>query len=162
MQIAIITGGSRGLGRATALALAEQGKGIILTYNTNVAAADAVVAEIAATGGKAVALPLDVGQADSFPAFSAAIETALADTFGQDGIDILVNNAGYGLYAPIDTVTEAQFDGLFNVHLKGPLFLTQALLPLLRTGGQMIAALTSPSMAWVNAQCIEVAGGYCI
>lgn len=138
MNVIVITGGSRGIGAAAAIEVAKRGMGVILTYNTNSAAADKVVATIEAAGGKAVALPLDVGDADSFGRFKEAVIEALASTWATTTLHGLVNNAGYGLFNPIETVTAAQFDGLMNVHLKGPFFLTQALLPLLATGAAIV------------------------
>jgi NAD(P)-dependent dehydrogenase (short-subunit alcohol dehydrogenase family) len=138
MKIVIITGGSRGLGRSAALQCADRGMGVILTYNSHRAGAEAVVAEIEGAGGKAVALALDVGQVSTFTAFRDAVSGALQCVWGQTDFDFLVNNAGYGLFEPIATVTEAQFDGLFSVHLKGPFFLSQTLLPLMADGGAIV------------------------
>jgi NAD(P)-dependent dehydrogenase (short-subunit alcohol dehydrogenase family) len=138
LSIVIITGGSRGIGAATALACAERGMGVILTYNTNPESAEAVVGKIADGGGNAVALKLDVADSSSFPAFGDAVRAALRATWDRAGFDYLVNNAGYGSFTPIATVTEAEFDGLYNVHLKGPFFLTQTLLPLITDGGQIV------------------------
>jgi NAD(P)-dependent dehydrogenase (short-subunit alcohol dehydrogenase family) len=137
MNVILITGGSRGIGAATALACAQRGMGVILTYNSNPGAADDVVASIALAGGKAVALPLDVGDAPSFGAFRDAVKAALAH-WDATTLHGLVNNAGYGLFAPIERVTAEQFDGLMNVHLKGPFFLTQTLLPLLAQGASIV------------------------
>lgn len=138
MNVIVITGGSRGIGAAAAIEVANRGMGVILTYNTNADAANKVVAAIEASGGKAVALPLDVGIVDSFGAFKDAVTQALAMTWDTTVLHGLVNNAGYGLFNPIESVTTAQFDGLMNVHLKGPFFLTQALLPLLATGSAIV------------------------
>lgn len=138
MSIVLITGGSRGIGAATALACARRGIGVILTYNSNPDAAAGVVDRITEAGGTAVALKLDVADSTSFPAFSKDVRTALQSIWGRSNFDYLVNNAGYGLYNPIATVTEAQFDGLFNVHLKGPFFLTQTLLPLIADCGHIV------------------------
>lgn len=138
MKIAIITGSSRGLGASTAIECAGRGMGVIVTYNNNPASADEVVSAITAKGGKAVALKLDVADASTFPDFRDAVETQLKAVWGRDTFDYLVNNAGYGLFNPIATVTEEQFDGLFKVHLKGPFFLTQTLLPLMEDGGHII------------------------
>jgi NAD(P)-dependent dehydrogenase (short-subunit alcohol dehydrogenase family) len=138
MNIIVITGGSRGIGAATAIEAAKRGMGVILTYNTNAGAAHKVVATIEAAGGKAVALPLDVANVDSFGAFKDAVVQTLAATWHSATLHGLVNNAGYGLFNPIETVTAAQFDGLMNVHLKGPFFLTQALLPLLASGAAIV------------------------
>ncbi|MGE8258537.1 MAG: SDR family NAD(P)-dependent oxidoreductase [Stenotrophomonas sp.] len=131
MSITLITGGSRGIGASIALACARRGHGVILTYQQNVEAADAVVRQIANAGGRAIALPLDVGRVQRFAGFRADVERVLALEWPAGQLSGLVNNAGHGLFNPIATVSEAQFDGLFNVHLKGPFFLTQALLPLL-------------------------------
>ena len=145
MKIVIITGASRGLGRSTALACARRGTGIIVTYNSHPEGADEVVRAIEAEGGKAVALKLDVADTASFPAFRDSVATALSTVWGRNDFDQLVNNAGYGLYNPIETVTEAEFDGLFAVHLKGPFFLTQALLPLMARGGQIVNLTSATS-----------------
>jgi len=144
MKIVIITGASRGLGRSTALACARRGTGIIVTYNSHPEGADEVVRAIEAEGGKAVALKLDVADTASFPAFRDRVAEALS-AWGRNDFDQLVNNAGYGLYNPIETVTEAEFDGLFAVHLKGPFFLTQALLPLMARGGQIVNLTSATS-----------------
>ncbi|RWR27233.1 SDR family oxidoreductase [Sinirhodobacter populi] len=138
MKIVIITGGSRGIGAAIALECAKRGMGVILTYNNNPLSAEKVVEDIAGNGGRAVALKLDVADSHSFPAFRDVVQSALQQTWGRADFDYLVNNAGYGLYNPIATVTEEQFDGLFAVHLKGPFFLTQALLPLMADGGHVV------------------------
>lgn len=138
MKIIIITGGSRGIGASTAVQCAKRGMGVILTYNSQPDAAQTVVRDIAFEGGKAVALKLDVTDSTSFPAFRESVSAALQSVWGRADFDGLVNNAGYGLFNPIATVTEVQFDGLFNIHLKGPFFLTQALLPLIRDGGQIV------------------------
>ena len=137
-KVIVITGGSRGIGASTALEAARRGFGVILTYNASPDAARAVVREIEADGGKAVALPLDVAVASSFAAFRVEVEQALAANWHTRNLAGLVNNAGYGLFQPITAVTEAQFDGLFNVHLKAPFFLTQALLPLLSKGASIV------------------------
>ncbi|MDQ0668914.1 SDR family NAD(P)-dependent oxidoreductase [Pseudomonas sp. W2I6] len=132
MGVILITGGSRGIGASTAELCARQGMGVILTYNNHPEAAQAVVQRIVSSGGKAVALPLDVADISSFQGFGEAVKQALSATWGVSGLNGLVNNAGYGLFNPLESVTVAQFDGLLNVHLKGPFFLTQALLPLLQ------------------------------
>ncbi|MBZ9649782.1 SDR family oxidoreductase [Sphingobium sp. 3R8] len=138
MSIVIITGGSRGLGASAAIQCARRGMGVILTYNTNPPAAAKVVGAIADEGGKAVALQLDVRDSAAFPAFRDAVRHALSATWGADRFDALVNNAGYGLFRPMAEVSEDEFDGLFRVHLKGPFFLTQALLPLIADGGHIL------------------------
>jgi NAD(P)-dependent dehydrogenase (short-subunit alcohol dehydrogenase family) len=136
--IALVTGGSRGLGRNTALALAAQGIDVVLTYQRNAEEAAATVARIEALGRRAVALALDVGHSRSFPAFVDSLRQALAQTWGRERIDFLVNNAGIGITAPFAETTEEQFDRLSNIHLKGVFFLTQALLPVLADGGRII------------------------
>jgi NAD(P)-dependent dehydrogenase (short-subunit alcohol dehydrogenase family) len=137
-SIALITGGSRGLGRNAALALARQGVDIILTYRSGQAEAASVVADIEAQGRRAVALQLDVGEAATFPAFAATVRDTLHKHWQRDRFDFLVNNAGMGATASFATTSEADFDALMKVHLKGPFFLTQALLPLLADGGRIL------------------------
>jgi NAD(P)-dependent dehydrogenase (short-subunit alcohol dehydrogenase family) len=136
--IALITGASRGLGRNTAQHLARQGSDLILTYRSGADEAQQLVGEIEALGRRAVALPLDVAQSASFPAFAAQVKDALARTWQRQTFDHLVNNAGIGLHAAFADTTEAQFDSLVDVHFKGPFFLTQALLPLLADGGRIV------------------------
>ena len=137
-SIALITGGSRGLGRSTALKLAEQGVGVVLTYRSNASEAAKVVAQIEQMGRRAVALPLDVGDSKSFRDFAAVLRRTLAQTWQREQFDFLVNNAGVGVHASFAETTEAQFDELVNVHFKGTFFLTQALLPLLADGGRIV------------------------
>ena len=136
--ITLITGASRGLGRNTATNVAQWGGDVILTFRSKADEAQAVVAEIAALGRKAVALQLDTGEVSTFPAFVERLRAALRDTWQRDRFDHLVNNAGHGDVAPIAETTEAQFDRLVNVHFKGVFFLTQALLPLLTDGGRIV------------------------
>lgn len=137
-RIALVTGGSRGLGKSAALHLGRDGVDVILTYRSRADEAEAVVRELQALGRRAVALPLDVAQADSFAGFAARVRDALAATWGCPQFDILVNNAGMGIHASFADTTEAQFDELMATHLKGPFFLTQALLPLLADGGNVL------------------------
>jgi NAD(P)-dependent dehydrogenase (short-subunit alcohol dehydrogenase family) len=140
--IALVTGGSRGLGRSAALKLAAQGSDLIVTYRSNRAEADAVVAEVEAAGGRAVALALDVGDVASFDAFAAQVREVLARVWQRERFDHLVNNAGIGIHAPLAETTEAQFDTLMNVHFKGVFFLTQKLLPLIADGGRIVNVST--------------------
>ncbi len=137
-RIALVTGGSRGLGRNTALHLAQQGVDVILTYRMQQADADATVADIAALGRQAVALQLDVEHSAGFAAFVARLRSVLQQRWQRQNFDYLVNNAGMGEHAAVADTTEAQFDALVNVHLKGTFFLTQALLPLLADGGRIV------------------------
>lgn len=135
--IVLITGGSRGLGRSMAQHLAGQGSDVILTYRSEAGEAQAVVAAIEAQGRRAVALPLEIGDSAGFPAFVERVRTVLAG-WGVERFDALVNNAGMGIHASFADTTEAQFDLLVNVHLKGPFFLTAALLPLIADGGRIL------------------------
>ena len=137
-KIAIVTGANRGLGRNMALNIARHGSGVVIAHRGDGTQAAGVVAEVEALGQKAVALPLVVGDLASTAAFAKALGGALKETWGRDSFDHLVNNAGHGEHAPIEETTEAQFDGLFNVHVKGVFFLTQALLPLMADGGRIV------------------------
>lgn len=136
--IALITGGSRGLGKSMALHLARRGVDSVITYRSAAAEAQAVAAEITASGRRAALLPLDVGQIESFDDFVARLRGELERTWRRPRFDYLVNNAGVGLYAPLADTGEAQFDELVNVHFKGPFFLTQKLLPLIEDGGRIL------------------------
>jgi len=153
-RITLITGASRGLGRNTALSIARRGGDVLITYRRGEAEARAVVAEIEALGRKAVAVRLDVGDVSSFPAFIQNLRTALKATWDRDNVDHLVNNAGHGEMASFAETTVAQFDALFDVHVKGVFFLTQALLPVLADGGRIInlsSGLTRVSIAGFSA-----------
>jgi len=137
-KIALITGASRGLGKSAALHLAAQGVAVIGTYHSKSAEAQAVVAEIEAAGGQAAMLQLDVGDSSSFAGFGTALTDVLRSKFGRERIDFLVNNAGVGVHAGVAETTEAQFDQMVNIHLKGPFFLTQTLLPMINDGGRIL------------------------
>ena len=136
--IALITGGSRGLGKSMALQLAKRGTDVLLTYRSNRKEAEAVVAEIESSGRRAVALQLDVSVAATFDAFVDQVRTALQSHWQRERFDFLVNNAGIGAHASFAETTEAQFDELMKIHLKGPFFLTQKLLPVLSDGGRIV------------------------
>ena len=138
MKIALVTGGSRGLGKSMCLHLADKGNDIILTYNTNEGEAREVVASIEKAGRKAVALKLDVSDYQSFDSFRERVQAALAEKWHCCDFDFLVNNAGSGVYAPIAETTEDQFDQMVKIHFKGPFFLTQKLLPLIKDGGRIV------------------------
>lgn len=140
--IALITGGSRGLGRNAALHVARAGTDVILTYRSQAAEAQAVVAEIEALGRRALALPLDVADSRSFAAFAQQVQAALATHWQRERFDFLVNNAGIGIHASFMETTEAQFDELVNIHLKGTFFLSQQLLPLMNDGGRILNVST--------------------
>ena len=136
-RVAVVTGGSRGLGRSTVLALAARGVRSIFTYHSNEAAADEVVAATREAGAEGVALQLDTSDTAQFAGFADHVRAALED-LGADHVDYLVNNAGTGYHAPIEETTEDAFDHLYRIHLKGPFFLTQTLLPLMAEGGRIV------------------------
>lgn len=137
-KIAIITGGSRGLGRNSAVNLAERGVDILFTYHSNQNEAESLIREAEAMGRKAAAFRLDTGDIRSFDRFVDEVRKTL-QSWGQDQFDYLVNNAGNSLHAGFNETTEAQFDEVFNVHVKGVYFLTQKLLPLMRDGGRIVS-----------------------
>lgn len=137
-KIALITGGSRGLGKNMALALAHKGFDVILTFNNKADEAQAVVAQIEAAGQKAVALQLDTASVGGFDLFLEQVMASLQTTFGTDRFDFLINNAGTARYASIADTTEDDFDHLMNIHLKGVFFLTQKALPMMHDGGRLI------------------------
>ena len=137
-KIALITGGSRGLGRNSAIHLAAKGIDTILTYRADKAAADETVAKIGKAGGTAVALQLDTAEVSGFDDFASRLAAALKRTWGRDRFDFLVNNAGSGVFKPFAETTEADFDAMLNVHLKGVFFLTQKLAPMIADGGRIL------------------------
>jgi NAD(P)-dependent dehydrogenase (short-subunit alcohol dehydrogenase family) len=137
-KIALVTGGSRGLGKNMALNLATKGINVILTYHSQKDEAMAVVAEIEKFGLKAATLQLDAGDIKSFDAFFVQIKTVLKETFHTENFDFLINNAGTALYAPFAETTEEQFDTALNIHYKGVFFITQKALPLINDGGRII------------------------
>ncbi len=137
-KVAVITGAGRGLGRSAALKLAQQGVGIIGTWHSDAAAAEAVAGEIEEFGCKCAMLQLDVSRSETFGAFADEVCKALEQSFDRTNFDFLVNNAGIGIHAPFADTTPEQFDQLVNIHLKGPFFLTQALLPFLHEEGSIV------------------------
>lgn len=137
-KIAVVTGGSRGLGRNTALHLARRGVDVILTYRSQRTEAEQVVAEIAALGGSAVALQLDVAESGTFDNFVETLKGVLSEHWQRKTFDSLVNNAGIGIHAAFADTTEEQFDELVRIQLKGPFFLTQKLLPLIADNGRIV------------------------
>lgn len=137
-KIALVTGGSRGLGKNMALAIAKKGLDVILTYNSKKEEADAVVAEIEALGQKAAALQLNVSDAANFDPFFAEVSKTLSSVFSTDKFDYLVNNAGIGIHASFADTTIEQFDTLVNIHLKAPFFITQKALPVIADGGGIV------------------------
>ncbi|MFD2099372.1 SDR family NAD(P)-dependent oxidoreductase [Flagellimonas iocasae] len=137
-KIALVTGGSRGLGEDMSINLAKKGLNVILTYRSNKEEADKTVSEIEKIGQKAYALQLDVADNHSFEAFSEEVKKSLTSHFGADKIDFLVNNAGIGIDTPIGETTEEQLDTLVDIHFKGVYFLTQTLLPIIADGGGIV------------------------
>jgi len=142
MKIALVTGGSRGLGKSMALHIAENGNDVILTYRSRKDEADNVVSSIEKMGRKAAALKLDASDTGTFGDFAESVKDALKDKWGRDSFDYLVNNAGIGISAPFAETTEGQFDALMNIHLKGVFFLTQKLLPFIADGGRIVNVST--------------------
>ena len=142
-KIAIITGASRGLGRNMALHLARRGVGVIGTYRNSAAEAQSLIDEIETLGGKAAMLALDITDTASFPDFAQTVADTLTTTFGTDQFDYLVNNGGEGLYTMLADASEDQFDQMVDMHLRGPLFLTQKLLPLIVDGGRILNVSTA-------------------
>ncbi len=138
MKIALVTGGSRGLGKSMSVHIAAKGNDVVLTYKSKKADAEEVVKQIEQTGRKAAALALDVSDSKSFDGFVDKLKEVLQAKWKRDDLNFLVNNAGIGIYAPFAETSEKQFDELMNVQLKGPFFLTQKLLPLIKDGGRIV------------------------
>jgi NAD(P)-dependent dehydrogenase (short-subunit alcohol dehydrogenase family) len=141
-RIALITGGNRGIGRAAALALAEDDTDLVITYRSNPAEAEAVVAELKSKGATAVALPLDITRDTSFPEFADQLRGQLRERWERDGFDILVNNAGFDHLTPFGQTDAATIDALYAVHVKGPILLTELLAPLIADGGRILFTST--------------------
>ncbi len=146
MSVAIVIGASSGIGQSAAVQLARRGAGVILTYSGNQAGAEETVAAVEKEGGAAVALRLDVGRSETFPAFREQVAAALRDTWQRDTFDHLVNNAGFGGMAMFEDTTEELFDRFMRVLLKGPYFLTQAMLPLMAAGGAIVNVSSSSAL----------------
>jgi NAD(P)-dependent dehydrogenase (short-subunit alcohol dehydrogenase family) len=144
-KIALVTGGSRGLGRNTALQLARNGADLVITYRQKKDEAEAVAAEIEKLGRKVAVLQLDVGNVRGFGDFATALGLTLESKWNRNQFDFLINNAGIDSAAPFAEMTEENFDALFNVHFKGVYFLTQKLLPLIADGGRIVC--TSSGLA---------------
>lgn len=137
-KIALVTGGSRGLGKNMALALAKKGIDVIITYHSGKNSAEQVVKKIQSLGQKAIAFQLDVGNTKSFDNFIKQVTTYLQEQTGSPNFDFLINNAGIALYESVTDTTEEQVDTIFNIHYKGVFFLTQKSLPFLNDGGGII------------------------
>jgi NAD(P)-dependent dehydrogenase (short-subunit alcohol dehydrogenase family) len=141
-RIALITGGNRGIGRASARALADDGTDVILTYRSNAAEANSVVAELSELGRTAVALPLDTVDHESFPAFADELRGELRKRWAQEHFDILINNAGFDAETPFGQTDAAAIDALYAVHVRGPVLLTELLAPMIRDGGRVLFTST--------------------
>ena len=137
-KIAVVTGSSSGIGRHTAVRIAERGAGVIVTYNTNPDGAEETVATIEDGGGTAVALQLDVGNSATFDAFAQRVAAEITDRWQRTSFDYLVNNAGFGQMSMFVDTTEELYDRFHRIILRGPYFLTQKLLPLLADGGAIV------------------------
>lgn len=137
-RIALVTGGNRGIGRAAAGALADDGTDVILTYRANPDEAEEVAGKLAARGRTAVALPLDLTEPGTFPAFAEQLRAHLRNRWGTDRFDILVNNAGFDKLTPFGQTTAEDVDALYAVHVRGPILLTELLAPMVRDGGRIL------------------------
>lgn len=137
-KIALITGGSRGLGKNMAIALAKKGIDVVITYNSNKEAADHAVSEIQSLGRNALALQLDTSNIKQFDKFIKEVTEHLKEKTGDSNFDFLINNAGTALYAAVTEVTEEQMDTIYNIHYKGIFFLTQKALPFINDGGGIV------------------------
>jgi NAD(P)-dependent dehydrogenase (short-subunit alcohol dehydrogenase family) len=146
-RTALVTGGSSGIGAATATRLAQRGVGVVITYNSNPDGANAVVDAIRAEGHDAVALALDVGDSASFASFAPQVGRTLEARWQRTTLDFLVNNAGFGGLAMFEDTTEERFDEFLRVLLKGPYFLTQRLLPMLADGGAIVNTTSTAALA---------------
>ncbi|WP_459620476.1 SDR family oxidoreductase [Burkholderia sp. 3C] len=156
-KVALVTGGSRGIGRDIALSLARKGVDVVLTYQTRRADAEAVVAQIESMGRKAAALPLDVSAIGAFAPFLAELKAVLQARWNTGKLDFLVNNAGIGAAVPIAEVTEAVFDTFSNVHFKGVVFLTQQCLAMMNDGGGVVFITAAATRFIVPAYAIYAA-----
>ncbi len=152
-KIALVTGGSRGLGKNMVISLAKKGFDVVFTYHSNSVEAGKVEEEVHQLGQKAASIPLDTSKSNTFDTFKNNLEVVLKDRFQTEKIDFLINNAGIGIHASFEETTEAQFDLLFNIHLKGVYFLSQKLVPILHDGGGIVnistglARFTTPGYA---------------
>jgi len=141
-KIALVTGGSRGLGKNMAIALAKKGIDVVLTYHSSKEAADRIVSEIQSLGQNAVAFPLDTRNVNQFDGFIKQVTEHLQEQTGSPKFDFLINNAGTALYVPVQEVTEEEVDNMFNIHYKGVFFLTQKVLSFLNDGGGIVNVST--------------------
>jgi NAD(P)-dependent dehydrogenase (short-subunit alcohol dehydrogenase family) len=141
-KIALVTGGSRGIGRNSAIALSKKGIDVIITYNSQKEKADLVAKEIEANGAKAVTMQLDVSDVSSFDFFASKLSDVLKKNWNQEHFDFLINNAGVSNHTSILDTTEEQFDNLMNIHFKGVFFLTQKLIPFIADKGGIVNTST--------------------
>ncbi|MFR0359238.1 SDR family NAD(P)-dependent oxidoreductase [Streptomyces sediminimaris] len=141
-RIALVTGGNRGIGRAAADALADDGTDVILTYRSNPDEAEEVVGKLIARGRTAAALPLELTQPESFPSFAEQLRAQLRNRWGTDHFDILINNAGFDKLTPFGRTTADDIDALYAVHVRGPVLLTELLAPIVRDGGRILFTST--------------------
>ncbi len=141
-KIAVVTGGSRGIGRNSAISLSKKGIDVIISYNNQKEKADEVVKEIELNGGKAAAIRLDVSDISSFDSFVTKLSEVLRDKWNREHFDFLINNAGISNHTPILKVTEEEFDKIINVHFKGVFFLTQKLIPFIADEGRIVNTST--------------------
>jgi NAD(P)-dependent dehydrogenase (short-subunit alcohol dehydrogenase family) len=137
-KIAVVTGGSRGLGRDMVLNLAKKGNNVIFTYHSNKVEADKLVLEVLSLGQKAIAYQLDTSNVNNFDIFIQKVTQHLQEHEGSPNFDFLINNAGTGIYGSVSETTEEAFDTMMNIHFKGVYFLTQKLLPFLNDGGRIV------------------------
>jgi NAD(P)-dependent dehydrogenase (short-subunit alcohol dehydrogenase family) len=155
MGVAVLTGGSSGIGQAAAVRIAERGNGVILTYNTNPGGAKETVGMIEERGGSAVALQLDVSLPNTFPGFLEQVRDQLRDRWQRDSFDYLVNNAGFAQPDMFVDVSLELLERYFQVIFRGPFFLTQTLLPLMVDGGAIVNTTS------ICAEPSGTAAGYC-
>ncbi len=137
-KIALVTGGSRGLGRDMAVNLAKKGHNVIITYSGNVTEANNTIKLVEGAGGKCAALQLNLTDLSTLDKFISELAILLKEKFNADKFDFLINNAGMGATIPFEKATEANFDEFLNVHYKGVFFLTQKSLAILNNGGRII------------------------
>jgi NAD(P)-dependent dehydrogenase (short-subunit alcohol dehydrogenase family) len=162
-QIAVVTGANRGLGRASAGALARRGFAVVLTYRGDAAEASRAVGEIRDAGGEAIAARLDLRDVVSFAGFTTTLLRDIGERWGSSGIDVLVNNAGVGLFGRLEDATVEDFDALIGTNLRGTFFLIQALAPHLAEGGRIVSVSSSltrhVSPGHLVVRGVEVGGG---
>lgn len=143
VPVVVVTGASAGIGQGAAIEIAQRGVGVVATYHSHPEGAEQTVALIRAGGGTAIALPLDIGRSESFPDFTSRLTDAVESEWDTSTLSGLVNNAGFGGGRTFEEMTEDAFDQYYRVLLRGPYFLTQALLPLIADGGSIVNVSSS-------------------